>query len=168
VTPTSTPSKPSSSSLPAGYTTSTVYATTTYTITSCAPTVTKCPYGSVTTTVVPVSTTICPISDNDEWETKTSTVDQTTTKYVPVPPVSSVHPPYPSKSHGVVPPVCPGSPSCPGYNGTTTIKPVPPVDGTGVVVVPKPSTTLVTVNGGAKVGGSFFAIAAGALLALAL
>jgi hypothetical protein len=48
-------------------TTSTVYATSTYTITSCGPTVTHCPLGThgavVVTEVVPVSTTVCPVAD---------------------------------------------------------------------------------------------------------
>jgi hypothetical protein len=37
--------------------TSTIYSTKSYTITSCAPTVSKCPVGSVTSTVYQVSTT---------------------------------------------------------------------------------------------------------------
>ncbi|KAI1778313.1 glycoside hydrolase family 16 protein [Hypoxylon cercidicola] len=46
--------------VPEGYTTSTVKVTKTYTITSCAATVTNCPVGSVTTEVS-VTTTVCPI-----------------------------------------------------------------------------------------------------------
>ena len=49
--------------IPRGYTRSTIYATRTYTVTACKPEVTKCPYGQVTTSVVPVTTTICPIDD---------------------------------------------------------------------------------------------------------
>jgi chitinase len=66
VTSTTETSVPSSTaSLPSGYTTSTVYTTTTYTITSCAPTATDCPdkIGHVTTETIAVSTTICPITD---------------------------------------------------------------------------------------------------------
>lgn len=46
------------------YSTSTVYATSVYTITSCAATVTDCParMGQVTTDVVSLYTTICPVS----------------------------------------------------------------------------------------------------------
>jgi chitinase len=49
---------------PTSWTTSTVYSTKTYTITSCAPTVTNCPgkIGQVTTEVVAISTTICPVT----------------------------------------------------------------------------------------------------------
>ncbi|KAK5657232.1 hypothetical protein OQA88_3291 [Cercophora sp. LCS_1] len=70
--------------IPHGSTTSTVYATTTYTVTSCAPTVTNCHAGHgpvVVTEVVPVSTTVCPIEDD---EPVTSTYDascSTSTSY---------------------------------------------------------------------------------------
>jgi hypothetical protein len=45
--------------------TSTIFTTSIQTITSCAPTVTNCPANSVVTTIVtiPVSTTICPITE---------------------------------------------------------------------------------------------------------
>jgi len=46
------------------YTTSTVYSETTYTITSCAPTITDCPakLGSVTTETIALYTTVCPVA----------------------------------------------------------------------------------------------------------
>jgi chitinase len=45
------------------WTTSTVYSTTVYTITSCAASVTNCPAkGSVTTEVIPLYTTVCPVT----------------------------------------------------------------------------------------------------------
>lgn len=44
-------------------TTSTIYTTTVYTITYCAPTVTQCPVGHVTTETVSVGTTVCPITE---------------------------------------------------------------------------------------------------------
>lgn len=53
--------------IPAGFTASTVYATSVYTVTSCAPEVTNCPARSgtpaVVTSVVAISTTICPVSE---------------------------------------------------------------------------------------------------------
>jgi len=54
----------SSSEVPL-YTTSTVYSTNIYTVTSCAPDVTNCPtkLGAVTTEVIAISTTVCPVSD---------------------------------------------------------------------------------------------------------
>ncbi|KAL3426437.1 Endo-1,3(4)-beta-glucanase-like protein 1 [Phlyctema vagabunda] len=58
------PTLPTAAAVPAGYTASTVYTTTIYTITSCTPSVTDCParMGSITTEVVLAYTTICPIS----------------------------------------------------------------------------------------------------------
>ncbi|RDW57758.1 hypothetical protein BP5796_12559 [Coleophoma crateriformis] len=53
---------PEATSVPAGYTMSTVYATKIYTITSCAATVTNCPVGKVTTETTSLYTTICPES----------------------------------------------------------------------------------------------------------
>ncbi|KAL7622982.1 hypothetical protein AAE478_006661 [Parahypoxylon ruwenzoriense] len=51
-----------STAAPGGYTTRTIEVTKTYTITSCKPTVTNCPVGSVTTEVS-VTTTVCPIEN---------------------------------------------------------------------------------------------------------
>lgn len=53
-------------------TTSTVYATSLITITSCEPTVTSCPGSStvVSTVVVPVSTTVCPVSEVPPTDSK--------------------------------------------------------------------------------------------------
>ncbi|KKY33220.1 putative glycoside hydrolase family 18 protein [Diaporthe ampelina] len=46
-------------------TTSTIYSTTVYTVTSCAATVTDCPgkLGSVTTQIIAISTTVCPVTE---------------------------------------------------------------------------------------------------------
>ncbi|KAH7140972.1 hypothetical protein EDB81DRAFT_799230 [Dactylonectria macrodidyma] len=44
-------------------TTSTVYDTKVYTVTSCAPTVTNCPVGHITTETVGVYTTVCPVTE---------------------------------------------------------------------------------------------------------
>lgn len=50
---------------PIDWTTSTIYSTATFTVTSCAPTITQCPAHStrVVTSVIAVSTTVCPKSD---------------------------------------------------------------------------------------------------------
>jgi len=69
VTETETPSPATSS--PSGpatvrYTTSTVITTSIYTISKCAPTVTDCPYTTkpvITTDIITLYTTICPISE---------------------------------------------------------------------------------------------------------
>ena len=55
---------------PKKYKTSTVYATSVHTVTSCAPTVTACPGRPgkpvIVTEVIPVSTTVCPEDDDDD------------------------------------------------------------------------------------------------------
>jgi hypothetical protein len=64
--PTNTPEYPTkvytSAETTKAYSVSTVYETMEYTITSCAPTVTYCPVGHVTTTVKE-STTLCPVTE---------------------------------------------------------------------------------------------------------
>jgi hypothetical protein len=64
--PTQTPEYPTkvytSAETTKAYSVSTVYETMAYTITSCAPTVTYCPVGHVTTTVKE-STTLCPVTE---------------------------------------------------------------------------------------------------------
>ncbi|KAK4450766.1 hypothetical protein QBC34DRAFT_379035 [Podospora aff. communis PSN243] len=59
------PTPAPSSDKPIQWTTSTILSTSTFTVTKCEPTVTKCPAESivVTTAVVTVGTTICPVSD---------------------------------------------------------------------------------------------------------
>jgi len=59
--PTTFPSHPSGGH---GYSTSTIYSTTVYTVTKCPPSVTKCPAASMhlTTEVIVVGTTLCPVS----------------------------------------------------------------------------------------------------------
>lgn len=66
------------------YTTSTVYATSMVTVTSCAPTVTYCPSSStvVVTSVIPISTTVCPV-------THTPTHSYSTSHAVPTTPSTS-------------------------------------------------------------------------------
>ena len=61
--------------------TSTVYSTQEITVTSCAPTVTNCPEESiiVTTSVIAVSTTICPVTETETSTTSTTTECPTST-----------------------------------------------------------------------------------------
>jgi hypothetical protein len=127
------------------YTTSTIYDTKTYTITSCAPTVTNCPAGHVTTETVAVATTVCPVTEqytvSTVYSTKVHTitscaptvtncpVGHVTTETVPVSvtvcPVTSAKPPKTTAAW-----VCPGchhnatvtgfsSKTVPGSNPTT-------------------------------------------------
>jgi hypothetical protein len=79
-------------------TTSTVYTTSVYTVTSCAPTVTDCPakMGSVTTDIISLYTTVCPVTETETsssvptsteapWTTSTvyETVEYTITSCAP-------------------------------------------------------------------------------------
>ncbi|KAK3318792.1 hypothetical protein B0H66DRAFT_622923 [Apodospora peruviana] len=75
------------------YTTSTIYAISTYTVTSYPLTVTNYPYGSVTTKTIATSTTICLVtytpttisSVPEDWTTSTvyATTTYTITSYAP-------------------------------------------------------------------------------------
>ncbi|TVY44841.1 hypothetical protein LCER1_G008921, partial [Lachnellula cervina] len=49
---------------PSGFSISTIYTTSIYTITKCASPITSCPVGSVTTEVISLYTTICPITQS--------------------------------------------------------------------------------------------------------
>lgn len=60
------------------YTTSTLTTTSIYTISSCAPTITSCPYGSVTSTVVEY-TTICPVTPTSDFPVQTPTTSLAST-----------------------------------------------------------------------------------------
>ncbi|KAH7144252.1 hypothetical protein B0J13DRAFT_607645 [Dactylonectria estremocensis] len=64
-------------------TTSTVYDTKVYTVTSCAPTVTNCPVGHVTTETVGVYTTVCPVSEQLTVSTVYTTDVHTITSCAP-------------------------------------------------------------------------------------
>lgn len=65
VAETALPAKPTTTGGTAARTTSTVYTTKTYTITSCAPYVTNCPVGKVTTEVMAAYTTVCPVEGTE-------------------------------------------------------------------------------------------------------
>jgi chitinase len=76
-----------STSLAQAYTTSTVYTTIVYTITSCAATVTNCPakLGSVTTEIISLYTTVCPVTET-ETSTPTSSSNSAAIAYAsPIP-----------------------------------------------------------------------------------
>ncbi|KAI0119057.1 glycoside hydrolase superfamily [Daldinia grandis] len=58
---------PTGSASTTEYTTSTVYSTTVYTVTSCAPSVTNCPAkGSVVTETIALYTTVCPVTETQK------------------------------------------------------------------------------------------------------
>jgi len=81
------------------YTTSTLYSTKTYTVTSCAPTVTKCHSNGthVTTEVVPYTTTVCPVTLTSVSKTSVTKAPKPTKAYTykPAPPLPDNTAPWP-------------------------------------------------------------------------
>ncbi|KAM3462576.1 hypothetical protein NHJ6243_003977 [Beauveria neobassiana] len=98
--PTAKPSQPTEE-----MTTSSVYTTKTYTITSCAPSVPDCPVGHVTTETIFVSTTVCPVTKTDEAPKPTAKPSQPTEEMT----TSSV---YTTKTYTITscPPIVPNCP----------------------------------------------------------
>jgi len=134
-------------------TTSTVYTTSIYTITSCAPEVTNCPakIGKVTTDVISLYTTVCPVTETESatptaptsteapWVTSTvySTVEYTITSCAP----TVTNCPVGSKTTSVITSttVCPsGSPSSAPYSPPASSQPGGPVISTAPT---SPATT---------------------------
>ncbi|KAK4145723.1 uncharacterized protein C8A04DRAFT_26468 [Dichotomopilus funicola] len=125
--------------------TSTVFTTSTATVTSCAPEVPDCPGDSVVTTVVTiaVSTTICPVTETRTTIESTTSVEKppsktTTTEKKP----GSSEAASSSSSGAEVPPTTsttvrgPGSPGGPGSSAgatTTALSPVETLPCPGVV-----------------------------------
>lgn len=98
-------------------TTSTIYSTTIYTVTSCAPAVTDCPgkLGSVTTQIIAISTTVCPVTEGGHS--------------APTPPAEnggSGSTPSETKPAGSGP-----SPTSPAENGGGSTNPPSPAGGEG-------------------------------------
>ncbi|KAK1573834.1 glycoside hydrolase superfamily [Colletotrichum navitas] len=132
---------------PPQWTTSTVYTTKTYTVTSCAPDVPYCPVGQITTHVVPAYTTVCPYTSTIPGAGSKPSGDAHTapkpsgdvphppkpTDDVPKPPVSqagekpSGDVPHPPKPTGEVakPPASHGGNKPSGDAPYTTAAPVP-------------------------------------------
>jgi hypothetical protein len=80
---------------PPKYTTSTIYTTTVYTVTSCAPDVPNCPgKPHVTTKTIAVSTTICPVEETETEKPTKSYPPKTTigTTYIPPKPTNTFVP----------------------------------------------------------------------------
>ncbi|RWA13530.1 hypothetical protein EKO27_g1601 [Xylaria grammica] len=75
----STPAETTSYSVTSYITTSTVFSTSVHTVTSCGPEVPNCPAGSatVTTVIIPISTTVCPVTETISQPAGTSTPSAT-------------------------------------------------------------------------------------------
>jgi len=120
--------------------TSTVFTTTVYTVTSCAPTVVSCPVGAVTTETITSTTVICPLTS-------------TTPLPPPPPPATTASSPTTavavSASSGTVAPTSSLATTyvAPVYSANTTLPYVKPSGTTGT----KPSAFTGAAN---MVGGS--------------
>lgn len=142
------------------YSTSTIYKTTTYTITSCAPSVTLCP-ASTTTTSIFVSTTLCEITPASSVPVSTIPLPAaSSTVAISVPTVSygttsASIPLTTSASLSLVVPAPSSSSSSPVWTSSTNYT-------ASATVVPTPSPTFVQFGAASKVVGSF------ALVALAI
>jgi len=152
------------------WTTSTLYSTRTYTVTSCAPTVTNChnggKNGSYVTEVVPYTTTVCPVTQTKPSHSK-PTFDIGVGEAVPWPDFYS-HSAYSKTTVYTV--TTSGKP----YVKTDVIQatstaPLGAAYGTGVGVVPVGTGKAKPVTAGAaKAASGFGAAAVAGLLALAL
>lgn len=141
----------SSSSSDFDYTTSTVQTTVTSTILSCAPTVTNCPYGQVTTVVVDLYTTICPITATEGEKTATASAASTTSTASTAPAVltASVSTIY-STLYETITSCAPAVTNCPVRVsstvvavGTTTVSVAVPSFKAKTAAVPSASTAVI-------------------------
>ncbi|KAL5890222.1 hypothetical protein ACKVWC_005432 [Pyricularia oryzae] len=166
-----TPTGAATTKAPEQSVTSTLTTTKTYTITSCAPAVTNCPIGQVTSEVI-TTTTVCPPEPTSTLKTTTihSTLSLTSTIRIPRPSSSSVSskstPPFPSSSaFGGSNSTLPGSTKTATptlTRGTAT--------GTGSVIKPTTATTppVPIVTAGASGVEAAGLMAVGALFLFAL
>jgi len=155
-----------------GWTTSTVYSTKVYTISKCPPTVTNCPYGHVTTELVPVSTTVCPVTDKWTVVPKPTGPGGEHTWPAGGPgaaPTKGSGSAAPSSGPGSFPAggshpgSFPGAGSHPGSGSGSGSSPVGSPSYNGTYTGAKPVTA-----GSAKLGSSVAAVLAGALLVMGL
>ncbi|KAI4867324.1 glycoside hydrolase family 16 protein [Hypoxylon rubiginosum] len=140
----------SASEYPGELTTSTIYATSVYTVTSCAPTITNCPAGGsyVTTEVISIGVTVCPVT-----ETGGSSPQPTTTVAVPEGYTTStvkVTKTYTITSCAATVTNCPVGSLTTEVSTTTTLYPIEnggsPATSTGVGSTPAQSTAVVAID----------------------
>jgi len=176
--------------------TSTVYATSVHTVTSCAATVTNCPGRPgkpvVVTEVIPVSTTVCPVEDDDEPKptsvpvkgcavtTSTSTCihtettgpkDVVVTTYLPITqticPVEPTHGWASPPNTGIEVPA-PVHPGHPEETGAAPVAPGPKPTGTGAWPAPTKSGQAIVTAGAAENMAALKMVGAAAFAALLL
>ncbi|KAL2065294.1 hypothetical protein VTL71DRAFT_2963 [Oculimacula yallundae] len=131
------------------YTTSTVYTTSIYTITSCAPSVTDCPskLGHVTTEIIKLYTTVCPV---------TETAKPTPSTYSPVSPVVE----QPAFTGKAIPPTYDSDSTTTLSSTTTQYKTIKIVKSTATIV-PVPYTTLAPYPTGPAGPGAGYPVGSG-------
>ncbi|KAK3943103.1 hypothetical protein QBC46DRAFT_422242 [Diplogelasinospora grovesii] len=149
-----------SATAPNQWTTNTVYTTSTHTITSCGPEVSHCPAQStvVTTVVIPVSTTICPV-------TPTSIPSVAPPPSPPASPPSSWRAPPPPPAGSSSAWVAPSPPAV--TSAVNTAPPTTPTITTSVGTIAPPSKTTSTLSPVTAGAAQNFQRAGGALAAVA-
>ncbi|KAI3392772.1 hypothetical protein diail_5208 [Diaporthe ilicicola] len=139
---------------------STIFATSTHTITSCAPEVTDCPGEQYTTVTVAISTTLCPVT-----ETQPSIPVVTPTPPVATPPQETTPvatPPVVSSSQPTVTPIVPPLPvTTPATLSTrTTGRPSVTVPSNGTATTRPPVVTAGAASNGVGAGVALAALVA--------
>lgn len=148
---------------------STIYATQTHTITSCAPDVDDCPGEQYTTVTVAVSTTLCPVTQTQPIPVETPPVApppvQTTpiqTTPIATPPAPPVVPPVVPSGNPSTPVVVPPVPTTPATLSTrTSVRPTASRPSNGTTTATRPPV----VTAGAASNGVGAGVALAALLA---
>ncbi|KAL2269221.1 hypothetical protein VTJ83DRAFT_4067 [Remersonia thermophila] len=183
---------PSTSSLPDGWIISTIYSTTTLTVTSCPPSITtSCP-AQVTTSTIAIGTTICPADElTTTLRTLTTAKDTSSLVTVPVPTDKPETPEIPEVPETPEEPETPEIPEVPetpeepeepeqtgppGYSGSFSpsfVTPTLAVPITSASNLPSTPTTpvlppVVTAGAGKVVGGSVMAMVAAFVAALVM
>ncbi|KAI2781442.1 glycoside hydrolase superfamily [Daldinia loculata] len=140
---------PTGSASTTEYTTSTVYSTTVYTVTSCAPSVTNCPAkGSVVTETIALYTTVCPVAETQKPTQTPTAVPYTSIIYstristITKCPPSVTNCPVGSVTTETIAIETTIVPTTGGYNNGNTNGTVPSYSaGTGYPVAPTTTTT---------------------------
>jgi chitinase len=151
-----------------------VYTTSIYTVTSCAPTITNCPVGHVTTEIISLYTTVCPVAESTPVtvslppftkptslpageNTSTTTRSSTFTSYVTVKMIKSTATVVPTPMY----PTLAKQYSAAAGSGTGAGVPAPqPTSVAGGEVTPSASAPETFTGAGNKMGGSMGVVAA--------
>jgi hypothetical protein len=129
---------------------STIFATQTHTITSCAPDISDCPGEQYTTVTVAVSTTLCPVTATQSIPVVTPPVAPPPVKTTPVATTPIATPPAPPVVPSQKPSTPPAPPVVPSQRPSTPVV-VPPVPTTPATLstrtTGRPTASLPPSNG---------------------